>query len=101
MTRNEYLLTVVSEECAEIQQAVSKILRFGVDGRNPYDPATPNGDHLLTEYYQLEEMMEMLFDADILIPFNFPDILHIREDKREKVEKYMDVSKRLGYLQEK
>ena len=31
MTKQEYLLTVAMEECAEIQQAISKALRFGMD----------------------------------------------------------------------
>ena len=35
MNKQEYLLTCLSEECAEIQQAVSKALRFGLDNYNP------------------------------------------------------------------
>lgn len=31
MNKAEHLLTCLAEECAEIQQAVSKALRFGVE----------------------------------------------------------------------
>jgi NTP pyrophosphatase (non-canonical NTP hydrolase) len=30
------ILTILSEECAEVIQAVSKMIRFGVDSINPY-----------------------------------------------------------------
>lgn len=38
MTKIENLLVTLSEECAEVQQAVSKVLRFG---KNNYNSATP------------------------------------------------------------
>jgi len=31
MNKTEYLLVCLAEECAEIQQAVDKALRFGLD----------------------------------------------------------------------
>ena len=101
MTRNEYLLTIVSEECAEIQQAVSKVLRFGTNGYHPDNPVVSNGEWLLVEYYQLEEMIEMLFEAEIVEPFSLSDIIRVRENKREKVLKYMEVSKHLGCLEDR
>ncbi len=39
MTSNENLLVTLMEECAEVQQAVSKMLRFGADN---CDPSTPD-----------------------------------------------------------
>lgn len=35
MTKTEYLLVVLSEECSEIQQAVTKALRFGLSDIHP------------------------------------------------------------------
>ena len=35
MTKIENLLVVTAEECAEIQQAISKAMRFGMDNYHP------------------------------------------------------------------
>ena len=51
MTKNENLLVTLSEECAEVQQAVSKVLRFGQDNYNPATPQVTNELEVLTEYY--------------------------------------------------
>lgn len=45
MTLKENLLETVSEECAEISQAVSKALRFGCTHGNVHD--------IMYEFYQL------------------------------------------------
>lgn len=100
MTRDEYLLDVVAEECAEIQQAVSKILRFGPRSFHPNNPVVSNSEQMLVEYYQLEAMIAMLLDFGIVNPLNATDIDRIREYKKEKVKKYMEVSKSLGCLTE-
>lgn len=40
MNLKEHLLTVLSEECAEVQQAVSKALRFGAKDSRPGTDST-------------------------------------------------------------
>ena len=35
MNRNEILLTILAEECGELTQRVSKILRFGIGNKRP------------------------------------------------------------------
>jgi len=48
MTRADHLLVIIMEECAEIQQATAKALRFGLDDAAPGQKirpwtATPGG----------------------------------------------------------
>ena len=33
MNRNEEIMTILQEECAEVIQAVSKVKRFGLEGK--------------------------------------------------------------------
>lgn len=66
MTKNENLLVTLMEECAELQQAVSKALRFGMDGCRPGSPDRNNEHDIMVEYYQLVAVMEMLNNDNVL-----------------------------------
>lgn len=92
MKKDENLLIILGEECAEVQQAVSKILRFGKDACNPITPYTTNELDVLTEYYQLAAVMEMLIDQGVLQQLSECDIATIKSDKKSKVEHYQNVS---------
>lgn len=101
MTKKEHLLTVVMEECAEIQQAVSKALRFGMDGTNPCaGTGATNEENVLTEYYQLQAVFSLLFENHVL---REPDVARqkaIINAKVAKLKKYMGVSQKRGYMKE-
>lgn len=92
MTINENLLITLSEECAEVQQAISKLLRFGKNACSPITPDTTNEMDVLTEYYQLAAVMEMLIDQGVLKQLSEFDIATIKSDKKSKVEHYQSVS---------
>src|SRR5260370_1438124 len=88
MTKKQYLLVVLAEECAEVAKAASKALRFGMTKYKP------GGDE--TNRARLErELAEVVAVAEMLG-------LRVRDEhKREKVMKlnhYMDVSRRCGML---
>ena len=100
MNKQEHLLMVVSEEAGEITQEISKILRFGLDNYNPYEPNKTNEDTLLTEYYQLVAMMEHLQDIGTLKTLSEERIKEIKKSKIEKVYFYMEESKRQGTLKD-
>jgi NTP pyrophosphatase (non-canonical NTP hydrolase) len=55
------LLSICTEECAEVVQAISKIQRFGWDNKNPIDPnSITNRDHLIEEMGDLMCMIGLV-----------------------------------------
>jgi len=55
------ILTNLSEECAEVQQVVCKIIRFGWDSYHPDDPdKTPNIIRLANEIGNLLHMVDIV-----------------------------------------
>lgn len=100
MTKGENLLVTLSEECAEVQQAVSKALRFGKDNYNPATPQITNELEILTEYYQLVAVMEMLIDGGELRQLGDYDITKIKSSKKYKVGLYQSMSCDLGRIKD-
>lgn len=47
MNRNEYLLSLISEECAEISQRVNKALGFGFEEVQQGQPLDKDFDNVL------------------------------------------------------
>lgn len=95
MNRLEHLLTTFSEECAELQQAISKSLRFGLNDGYPGTNRSNLSDMRL-ELNQLIAMVEMLEAEGIDLA---PDH-KIRADKKVKVEHYLEYAKERGTLYE-
>ena len=58
-------LFILSEECAEVIQAISKCQRFGMDAYKPGKPKT-NLEHLEEELGDLLCMIEILKDMNIV-----------------------------------
>ena len=58
---NNLIARITQEECAEVIQAISKILRFGIDHESPVTGIT-NAAHLEEEMGQLIAMMQLLAD---------------------------------------
>ena len=94
MNRLEHLLTILIEECAEVQQAATKSLRFGLE--SDYGSETTNEEDLNCELNQLIAMAEMLQKEGV----NLTNDAKIRDAKIEKVEEYLIYSKECGALQE-
>lgn len=94
MNRSEHLLTILSEECNEVAQRVSKALRFGLLEVEPNQKLT-NADRIVQEYTDLVAVYEELFDAGIITKtIDEVDI----ENKKQKVRKFLDYSESLGTL---
>ena len=98
MNNIENLYIVASEECAEMQQCISKILRFGESNHHPDRPNDTNAIELLTEYYQLQSVMEMIIDHGVLGHMSEKEIESIKAKKRCKVFDYAQLSKSLGSI---
>lgn len=90
MKRQEHLLIILAEECAEVAQRASKALRFGL---NEIEPG-----QLLTNHQRLCEEMSDLWAA--------ADMLKLEGDreraiaKKHKVEEFLVRSRILGTLDE-
>lgn len=97
MTKTENLLVVLAEECGELTQAVAKLLRFGPDGFNPYAPHSPtNAQQLLTEYYQVQAVMDMLFARRVLEDMSEAEKSAVILRKQANVSRYEEVSEEAG-----
>ena len=90
MTREQYLLTCLAEECAEVAQCASKAIRFGLSplsGRPEEWRKVNNREDIEAELGDLLGLVDMLG----LIPC--PDK---RKQKPAKVDRYMRLSVDLG-----
>lgn len=65
MNLTEHLLTCLAEECAEVQQAVSKALRFGMDDGRP-ESQTTNAQDIARELVDVLAIVEMLEEAGVI-----------------------------------
>jgi NTP pyrophosphatase (non-canonical NTP hydrolase) len=74
------VMNILSEECAEVIQAISKCHRFGLDNFKPGKPKT-NCEHLE------EELGDLLAMVDILIKMQVVDASTLEVAKRAKIEK--------------
>jgi NTP pyrophosphatase (non-canonical NTP hydrolase) len=97
MTRKEHLLIILSEECNEIAQRISKALRFGLSEIQPGQKLT-NEERIRLEFADLLAVVEMLqYDEGVL------DKLVLRSEmdsKKEKVNRFLEYSRECGTLTE-
>ena len=86
LSTRELLLIAAIEECGELIQELSKVLRFGSDGCHPDEPELQNVKRVMREYHQLEAVIALLQTKGIL------PHLHVTERQRIIGSKW----KRLG-----
>lgn len=90
MSREQLLLTCLAEECAEVAQACSKAIRFGMEASHP--------DYDYTNRQKLRhELGDLLGVCDMLDLTPSPSA---RGNKPIKVEQFLAVSARLGQVEE-
>lgn len=82
------LLEILIEECAEVQQRATKMLRFGVQEVQPSQPLT-NAQRLAREYGDVIEVSERLMQIG-LVPEE--DVIIGRANKRRQLAKYMQTT---------
>ena len=81
MNRNEEILTILQEECAEVIQAVSKIRRFGLQD---------NVAELKQEICDVLFMIDLMKDFKI-INMDLDEQLELKLRKREKLKRYSNI----------
>ena len=83
MNKTDEIMFILQEECAEVTQAISKCLRFGIDNYKPGKPKT-NREHLAEEIGDLIAMIELCYENDIVDPLQVKEAHHRKFDKLKK-----------------
>lgn len=83
------LLTILIEECAEVQQRATKLLRFGRDEVQP-GQGLSNAHRLSFELGDLAAMVGLVIDAGLA---SRDTIEHATDEKHRKLRKFMQTVK--------
>ena len=96
LTIQEHLIVCLNEECVEIAKRCDKILRFGIDDRDPtYESAPTERDRVHQELTDLMAVIEMLDDFGIISKVFDPQKI---AEKKAKIEKFMHYAREHGAL---
>ncbi len=95
MNTTEHLLTCLAEECAEVQKAVSKALRFGVDNHHP-DSTESNSHEIARELIDILAVTEELRRYGIIPHIGESTAMY--QAKRRKLNNHMDLARDIGTL---
>ena len=90
MNRNEEIMTILQEECAEVIQAISKVRRFGM---------MENHGKLVVELCDLQAMLDLMYEFGV-VNCSYEQRLDNMFLKREKLKKFSRIfeeSKELRY----
>jgi len=89
MTEKEReILGILQEECAEVIQAVSKCVRFGID--NSHKSGSTQRENLSMEVGDLVCMIGLMIEAGLV---KEEDINRARDEKIEKLKVYSNIFK--------
>lgn len=96
MTRMQYLLSKLAEEASEVAQAAIKAQIFGVHERYVAEPT--NIERVSIEFNDMLSIIDMINEeiGGLCITVNPQQI----ENKKTKVEHYMEFSRSLGLLEQ-
>ena len=81
------IMDILQEECAEVIQAVSKVRRFGIDNYKPGKPKT-NREHLEEELGDLLAMVDIMLEQDIV---SWGNLEVAKKAKIEKLRKWSNI----------
>ncbi len=94
MNKAEHLLTCLIEECAEVQKAATKALRFGLTDGSP-NRTTTNAKDIAQELLEVVAITELLEENGII---ERPKAISAIEQKKAKIHTYMDYAAHTGTL---
>ena len=83
--RQEEIMLICQEECAEVAQAISKVFRFGIDGEHL---GVTNRERLEEEIGDLLCMIEMLTEEEII---DAGAVAKAAQAKRTKLAKWSNI----------
>ncbi len=97
MNESEHLLVCLAEECAEIQQAVTKALRFGLRDGYPESGRT-NAQDIRKEMVDLIAVWELLEEKQII--YHMQNNEQAIKRKKARAIQYMNYAKSTGAMVE-
>ena len=86
-SKTHEVMNILSEECAEVIQAISKVHRFGLNNLKPGKPKT-NREHLEEEIGDLLAMVDILLEKGIVTTANLEIA---KQAKIEKLKKWSTI----------
>lgn len=98
MTYNQFLLTKLMEECAEVGQRAAKQQQFGKDESQPGHTET-NADRLRDEINDLKAIVVLLEEAGEVKDTSPEEFEYHLNKKSEKLVKYYVYSQKLGFVE--
>jgi NTP pyrophosphatase (non-canonical NTP hydrolase) len=93
---NNLILSILSEECSETAQAISKIHRFGPDNFNP-TTKIKNIDKLKEEIADVQGMIKLVTRLGI-VKFEQGELDKLIEIRINKTLDSLDLSEKLGIV---
>jgi phosphoribosyl-ATP pyrophosphohydrolase len=81
MNRNEEIMTILGEECAEVIVALSKVKRFGMP---------ENHSKLVVELCDLQAMIDLMYEYEV-VHCSYEQRLDNIFAKREKLKKFSKI----------
>jgi NTP pyrophosphatase (non-canonical NTP hydrolase) len=94
VNKTEHLLSCLIEECAEVQKAAAKALRFGLNSINPGTNFS-NEQEVIKEFAEVVAVMELLEDEGI---FKSMGSIQTIESKKARVLHFMQYAIKEGIL---
>lgn len=85
MKKQEEIMLILQEECAEVTQAVSKVFRFGIDAE--YNNAT-NRQRLTEELGDLLAMITLCHDYGIV---DYEQVMIAKDAKLDKLKQWSTI----------
>ena len=87
LKKENEIMNILSEECAEVIQSISKCNRFGVDNLKPGKPKT-NREHLEDELGDVLAMIDIMLEHDIIQREKLDEA---KTNKFEKLKKWSTI----------
>lgn len=96
MNLDEHLLLLLAEECNEISQSAIKCIRFTTNHVAEGMSGHSNFSLLQVEYNDMLAIVELLKEESLYLT----RVDHLVKDKKERLKKFLQISRDLGTLSE-
>lgn len=98
MNKEQYLLICLAEECSEVQQCVTKSLRFGLTDVHPKYNNLTNRARLTEEIIDVLALIEMCTEQGLFELPVTPTLQGVISAKKANVEKFIKYSQERGIV---